>query len=121
MTTRAQAIAFTGGYYIWGATILCLVATLTYIVVGASVTKKFSVAEPLHIWCICIWLAAAAGQVMVIRGYDVIADNGGEFSELNSWENLNVIGVFLVNLSYISIFSFSFAYYRASTLLQMQN
>ena len=61
MTTRAQAVAFKGGYYIWGATILCLVVTLTYIVVGANVPKKFSVAEPLHIWCICVWLAAAAG------------------------------------------------------------
>ncbi len=58
---------------------------------------------------------------MVIRGYDTIADNGGQFAQLNYWENVNVIGIFLVNLSYISIFSFSFAYYRASTLLEMQN
>ena len=58
---------------------------------------------------------------MVIRGYDIIADNGGQFDQLNYWENVNVIGIFLVNLSYISIFSFSFAYYRASTLLNMQN
>jgi hypothetical protein len=54
---------------------------------------------------------------MVIRGYDIIADNGGQFAQLDYWENVNVIGIFLVNLSYISIFSFSFAYYRASTLL----
>jgi hypothetical protein len=58
---------------------------------------------------------------MVIRGYDTIADNGGQFAQLDYWENVNVIGIFLVNLSYISIFSFSFAYYRASTLLKMQN
>lgn len=58
---------------------------------------------------------------MVIRGYDKIADNGGQFDQLDYWENVNVIGIFLVNLSYISIFSFSFAYYRASTLLNMQN
>ena len=58
---------------------------------------------------------------MVIRGFDRIADEGGQNSNLNDWENVNVIGIFLVNLSYISIFSFSFAYYRASTLLEMQN
>ena len=55
---------------------------------------------------------------MVIRGYDKIADAGGPNQK---WEDTSLTGVFLVNLSYISIFSFSFAYYRASTLLQMEN
>lgn len=34
---------------------------------------------------------------------------------------MSVAGVFLVNLSYISIWSFCFAYYRASTMLKMEN
>ena len=83
--------------------------------------KKFSVIEPLHIWCISIWLVAAVGAIMVIAGFDTIADNDVNYPYLNQYENVNVVGVFLVNLSYISIWSFSFAYYRASTLLQMEN
>ena len=58
---------------------------------------------------------------MVIAGFDTIADNDVNYPYLNQYENVNVVGVFLVNLSYISIWSFSFAYYRASTLLQMEN
>ena len=74
--------------------------------------------EPLHIWCISIWLVSAVGAVLVIRGFDVIADEGSTtFSEFKFYEICNIVGVFLVNLSYISIWSFSFAYYRASTLL----
>ncbi len=58
---------------------------------------------------------------MVIAGFDTIADQGIDYPYLNQYENVNVVGVFLVNMSYISIWSFSFAYYRASTLLQMEN
>jgi hypothetical protein len=58
---------------------------------------------------------------MVIAGFDTIADNDVNYPYLNQYENVNVVGVFLVNMSYISIWSFSFAYYRASTLLQIEN
>jgi hypothetical protein len=88
--------------------------------VGANVQKKFSILEPLHVWCISIWIVAAIGALLVIRGDDIVADEGTtDFAHFKWYYRGNIAGVFLVNLSYISIWWFSFAYYRASTLLKL--
>jgi hypothetical protein len=51
---------------------------------------------------------------------DEVADGGPTMVNLSQKENLYVTGVFLVNLSYIAIWYFSFAYYRASSLLRIE-
>ena len=74
MTTTAQAQTFLSGYIVWGATILCLLSTFFYIVIGSRLKKPVTDAEPLHIWCITLWLVASAGAVMSIEGNDYLAD-----------------------------------------------
>ena len=72
--TKPQAQTFLSGYIVWGATILCLLATLLYIVIGSRLKTPVTIAEPLHIWCISLWLIASAGAIMNIRGNDNLAD-----------------------------------------------